>query len=113
MTNGHELNRRIKGRAPDDVRGTGRTARQIENAPRAAFFVVREREALNYVRELAKALGRGDIKIIERERAYTIRGVARPIVVDHAAESALTEDERRTIEGHHVWFKSRNLPAMT
>jgi hypothetical protein len=50
----------------NEDRQTGRTTRQIESAPRGAYFVV-NREAIYYTRDLAKKLSRTDINVVGRD----------------------------------------------
>ena len=45
-------------------RGTGRTTRQMENAPYGATFVWCSNHGLHYPRMLAKHLGRDDLIIV-------------------------------------------------
>jgi hypothetical protein len=71
----------------DDNRGTGRTTRQMEAAPRAAVYIwVNSR--LDYPKQLARDIGRDDLIIVspswldsERFRGTALSGV----VLDHAA----------------------------
>ena len=70
----------------DLERGTGRTSRQLQAAPPGAVFVWCN-DRLAYVRDLARARGREDLKIVglsalDDER---LRGGRGQIVVDHAA----------------------------
>lgn len=73
----------------DSERGTGRTTRQIENAPQKAIFICVHRGAVGYTRELARRLGRNDLQFEDptwldghRWKTRILSGV----VVDHAAE---------------------------
>lgn len=68
-------------------RGTGRTFQQLRDAPRDAVFVWCN-DWLDYARDLAKHIGRVDIKIVSASscRAGHLRGINSPVVIDHAFE---------------------------
>lgn len=71
-------------------RGSGTTTRQMQRAPQGAFFVCpNEAFARQYGRDLARHLGREDLKLVSLswlEKPHNWRGSNRSIVVDHAVE---------------------------
>lgn len=67
-------------------RRSGRTYRQIENAPRDAIFVVHTSDMKHYAMDIAKEMGRGDILI---KNLYSclhgeLQGTNRFVEIDHA-----------------------------
>ena len=66
-------------------RGDGETTRQMQAAPQGAVFVWCNTN-VDYPRDLARHLGRDDIKI-ETPSFFICRwrGVRLPVIVDHAA----------------------------
>jgi hypothetical protein len=86
---------------PQDVlvaaeRGTGRTSRQILDAPDSAYFIVPG--VVDYYRSLAQHLGRSDIRfVIACHVEYYRFELGAYIVVDHAV--ALTERQTDTLRG--------------
>jgi hypothetical protein len=83
-------------------RGTGRTTKQMLDAPRGAFFVCPTTAAREYTRHLAHHLGRLDLNpIVPEELEYRIRGTGRAVIVDHACR--LTERQHEMIRAHRVW----------
>ena len=80
----------------DEDRGTGRTTAQIKAAPPNAVFLWPAHGSLSYVRDLAKRVGREDLRIISVEN-FSPEMVAwrnTPVVVDHAAEVRLSARDR-------------------
>jgi len=75
-------------------RGTGRTTKQIKEAPQGAIFICPP-DAFDYTRRLVHDLGRTDLRI-ERPSFFDGRwhGLRLPIVVDHAAPEYMTNRER-------------------
>lgn len=73
-------------RALEGNRGTGRTTRQIKNAPNGAIFVWCNNR-IDYPERLASELGRDDIEVVSP--AWLVQGwIGRTltvIVIDHAA----------------------------
>lgn len=74
--------------SPDNVRGSGRTRRQLESAKRGAIFIWCN-DHIGYPKQLALDIGRGDILIHGRtdldDGAYRFRGRMYPeVVTDHA-----------------------------
>lgn len=66
------------------MRGSGRTTRQMRDAPTGAIYIWCNQHFI-YPKNLAREIGRSDLKIISPGQAETyIRGVRRPIVIDHA-----------------------------
>lgn len=72
---------------PARLRGTGRTTRQINDAPQGAYYVWIS-SAIHYPRALARHLGRDDLMFVSPdwlERADNYRGRrGLKVVVDHA-----------------------------
>lgn len=66
-------------------RGTGRTTRQIQTAPRDAYFVVHNQQMVRYAQDIADRLGREDLLIIALTtvRPERFRGISCSIVLDH------------------------------
>lgn len=83
----------------DSDRGTGRTTRQMLEAPREAVFVSCHARTTDYDRLLARKIGREDLRIVEP--SWLDHGwygkVLTGIVVDHAAH--LTEKEQELLRG--------------
>ena len=76
----------------DEKRGTGRTTKQIKEAPKNAVYVWVSGDA-HYPRRLARELGREDLEIVGPTwiENYRWRGVGSlNVVIDHAAYSFLT-----------------------
>lgn len=66
-------------------RQTGRTSEQLATAPPGALFIWCNGH-LDYPRALALKLGRDDLRVLSPETPMSaLRGVARWVVVDHAA----------------------------
>lgn len=70
---------------PSKMRGTGATSQQIYSAPHGAIYVWCNRYS-EYVQDLARKLGRTDLRI---ETPYFFKGdrwmgTSTPVVVDHA-----------------------------
>lgn len=80
---------------PSDERGSGRTGRQIIDAPENAVFVVTGHHMHRYTRNLAESLGRTDLMITTAESIVDnpakILSSRREVVVDHATFSILLE----------------------
>ena len=69
-----------------EERGTGRTSRQILEAPKGATFVWCS-ENLDYPKELSKILGRDDLRIVGPSWLDNIKFMGKcSVTVDHAAE---------------------------
>lgn len=70
----------------DTERGTGRTTQQMLNAPHRAIFVWCV-DRTDYARDLARRLGRTDLRIVSpRHLDERMRGLRNMVVViDHAA----------------------------
>jgi hypothetical protein len=71
----------------DTERGTGRTTKQMVNAPHGAVFVSCHPSAVAHDRELAQKHGRADLKIVAPRWLETgwIGHELTGVVVDHAA----------------------------
>lgn len=80
--------------ALDKFRGTGRTTRQMKHAKPSAIFIWCNGN-LQYPKELAKKLGREDLRIFRLSALDSdqLRGLDYPqIIIDHAGE--LTDRQR-------------------
>lgn len=82
----------------DPDRGTGRTTRQMEAAPKGALFVFAGgANARDYNRSLARKLGRDDLRILsptefEQHSIHRLRGIELTgIEIDHAVD--LTQEQ--------------------
>lgn len=86
-------------REPDSVRQTGRTARQMAEAPYGALFIVHAECFVPYAKKLADRLGRNDLVIrpigaLDRNGNH-LRGLRFPaILMDHEAGRVATPDHR-------------------
>jgi hypothetical protein len=69
----------------DGQRGTGRTTKQMQDAPQGAIFVWCN-EHTDYPRRLAKHLGRADLRIAPKSSMERdlLSGFNKPIIQDHA-----------------------------
>ena len=86
---------------PDDTRG--QTSAQIKAAAPGSLFIIHNMRALGWFTELAKALGREDLRfttvsVLEHGAAYLMQGkyIAAgldTITVDHWAAEHLTADQ--------------------
>lgn len=70
-------------------RGTGRTTRQIQAAPKGAIFVWVNSGSIQYARDLAASLGRSDLTIVSpswlEERRFMGLELT-GLIADHALE---------------------------
>lgn len=67
------------------IRGSGRTTKQIKAAPKSAIYVVHNHGFKRYCMDIAKQLGRDDIKVIDLDQ-YELgatRGIKNAVVFDH------------------------------
>jgi hypothetical protein len=88
-----------------ELRGTGRTTRQLELLPQGALFVWCN-GALDYPRDLARKLNRTDIRIISPNGLFDpgLRGVEwSAIDLDHAAH--LNERQRDQLDRLRGWVR--------
>lgn len=76
-----------------EVRGTGRSSRQILNAAKGALFVCHDHGARRYFTDLARHLGREDIRVVPEKELRCEAGRRYPdVVFDHfAADNAASE----------------------
>lgn len=94
-------------------RGTGRTTKQLQDAPKGAQFYWCNGH-IDYPIRLARCLDRADIKILPRSgfRIDMLMG-ADPalVVIDHAFEPS-SFAEREAMDWHHIRLSSReSAPA--
>lgn len=72
-----------------ELRGTGRTTKQMKAAPQGAVFVWCNNH-LDYPRRLAEKLGRGDLQIVGpmwlEYAGHWLGSTFTDIIVDHAAQ---------------------------
>lgn len=85
----------------DSDRGTGRTTRQMQDAPRAAVFVW-VNDHLDYPKQLAEKLGRADLEIVRPHwlsGGYWAGRELTGLVMDHAItmNNALFDGYQRAI----------------
>lgn len=68
-----------------ELRGTGRTTRQLKAAPPHAIYIVSNANMLSYTRELARSLMRWDIEFMVYRPGWDMKCVGRRVhvVVDH------------------------------
>ena len=79
-------------------RGRGRTTAQMLAAPAGAVYVWCNGH-IGYPHALAKELKRSDLRIVsptDVERGY-LKGLRKPVVVDHAAAPLLTDKQRTAL----------------
>jgi len=93
----------------DVDRGTGRTKRQMVGAPQNAVFVWCN-GALSYPKDLARSIGRGDLRIAPpsylNEPGNHASRLTTALVVDHAAQ--LSDRQRETLAILAEWsFRSK------
>lgn len=95
-----------------DLRGTGRTTRQLETAPQGAVFVWHH-WSLHYPQALAAKLGRPDIKIVSLEYVERgmLAGLTMPaLVVDHFAWQTANTNQLHALRHAEVYAEfPRNL----
>ena len=75
----------MKNFDPPELRGTGRTTRQLKAAPPHAIFIVSNAAMRDYTQRLARELGRLDIEFIVYMRGWDMKCLSKRvhIVVDH------------------------------
>lgn len=74
-------------------RGSGRTTRQMQEAPRNAIFVWCNNHTL-YPQQLARQLGRTDLRIVGPSWLdHGWAGLWQPVVADHATPGVLTHGQ--------------------
>lgn len=81
----------------DRLRGTGRTTRQIQNAPPNAFYISYSRTEADLYKRIAYYANRYDLTFLALCDLMNIRGARRPIVVDHHVWEVATKEERRKL----------------
>jgi hypothetical protein len=96
----------------DKFRGTGRTTRQMKEAPKHAIFVWCN-DRTKVAERMARDLGREDLKIVppswitnERWQGMTLTG----IVVDHATWDSLSPRSTFNCLLRHAWTRIRVTP---
>lgn len=73
------------------IRGSGRTTKQIKDAPKDSFYVWCN-QYLRYPKELCTLLGRDDITVISQgQLKYKLRGTRNFVVLDH--DTRLNSDQ--------------------
>lgn len=86
-------------------RGTGRTTNQILYAPLNSVFVWCN-ERIDYPKDLARKLGRNDLKIVGTSildhEGQRLRGITNDVILDHATE---LNDEQYFAYRRHVWIQ--------
>lgn len=94
-------------------RGTGRTTEQLRAAPQGALFIAPTHAAVWHCLDLARKIGRTDIKMaspgILNRKAIHLRGTHYPaIVLDHAAAEMLTEEQVKGYEYIRGYIERRH-----
>ncbi len=111
----------------DEARRTGRTTQQLREAPPGAIYLWPVHLSLSYVKDLAQALGRGDLVCMAYRptlldglrRRYGQGGWAKAappmIVVDHATMPMLTPAEHLNIAAWNclAWLVAESLDQVT
>jgi len=82
-----------------EERGTGRSTRQILDAPQGAVYVVPGHHSVWYFRDLARHLKRLDLVIVTPNASLTFRSNPRDYVIDHSVE--LTPFQRALVDFHN------------
>lgn len=88
----------------DADRQTGRTTKQITEAPQSAVYVVANYDQARYAARLAAALGREDIRPVAH---YAVRGRVKgldPLIVDHATLELISPDDAAFLNS---WMEGR------
>lgn len=94
----------------DSHRGTGRTTRQLMDAPINAVFICGGSCELGYVTNLAVRLERGDIRVeTPRYFEYAWQGMRRPVVIDHAAYPLFTSRQATGMRECKVYLSSNGI----
>ena len=77
------------------------TTEQIKKAPKDSFFVWHSSD-FHYPRQLCKALGRDDIRLISAsDVSYRIRGRRIPVIIDHYAQQFVSSRDLDFIKIHN------------
>ena len=86
-----------------EVRGTGRTSKQLMDAPPDHFFVVRTIGMKNHTEMLAaKHAPEKKVRIIEARDVYRqTMSSSLPIVVDHDAREFMSEADWKYVTAHN------------
>lgn len=76
----------------DPLAGTGRTTRQMQNAPTRAVFIVDSHVSIPFYKRMAARLGRSDLEIVSPSwltcRFYSGRNLT-GVVLDHQAAETM------------------------
>lgn len=99
-------------------RQSGRTTRQIEQAPARAIFVCPTR-AIDYTKALAHYLGRPDLKIVGPYFFSAAQGVVgrdasntTGVIVDHATLDSLHHDQRQACLDSLERLQKKGIPTI-
>ena len=94
-------------------RGTGRTTRQMENAPNEAIFIWCNQH-LDYPKRLARELGREDLQIYSPgvlSDAHRFAGMEiSGVVIDHAMPPP-TDSQMQGIDWLNAWMGRKKADA--
>ena len=76
-------------------RRSGRTTNQIKEAPEWAIYVWPVQLSISHPKQIAKKLGRTDIKIVSLSwlKVSNVRGQSSKVILDHATPSFMTNRE--------------------
>jgi hypothetical protein len=90
----------------DASRGTGRTSQQMLNAPPGAWYMVPDLSAATYFRELAKHVGRDDLKIISPIYLdfdyYRLKGRKVEVIIDHGTLRSLCSSRTAALHNYRM-----------
>lgn len=87
-------------------KGSGKTTKQMLEAPQSAIYIWVKNSPLEYAQRLARHLGREDLKITpywRLEQLDCIRGFNGAIVIDHACRG-LSRKVIEELDIHHLKY---------
>lgn len=79
---------------------TGKTTRQMQNAPKGAVYVWPHARSIGYAQGLRTFLKRPDLRIVSAEWLDTYRGGRPVVVIDHACALTMKQDQTLDIYQH-------------
>lgn len=91
---------------PGGPRGSGRTTRQMQRAPKDAFYIVPG--VREYYRDLADKMDRRDLRIHGQVvlDSHYLNGYTVTVVIDHACR--LTDRQKHIVQLHNAAWGSRD-----
>jgi hypothetical protein len=90
----------------NEIRGSGRTRRQLENAPYNSYFVWCN-DIIGYPLGIAKSLGRHDVNVVGIAwlTEHHLEGLTVPVVLDHSVIiDFIGNDILTALRAHSVLF---------